>query len=343
MRIAQISPVGTPVLREGSDSVEQLVWVLTRELTRLGHDVTVFGAGGSDVNGKFAATLPGPCGKNGSPSDWRLCEVINLCHAVSHAAEFDVIHSHSYLFGLPLEPLARAPMVHTLHLTPGPDARALLALMPGAKITALSRSQWSEVPSFKPVAVVHHGVDTSQFTFREKPDDYVCFLGRFLREKGAIHAIAAARSLGVKLVLAGPPGDPDSNHFAERIEGEIDGKLIHYAGKVTGAERDRLLGGARALLYPIEKPEPFGLVQIEAMLCGTPVVAMRLGAVPEVVDEGVTGCTGATPEEFVAAIPRAFALDRRRIREVAEARFSAERMARDYVAIYERVIAEAKR
>ena len=180
MRIAQISTVETPVLREGGDSIEHMVWVLTNELTKLGHDVTVFAAAGSEVNGKLVATLPGPLGQNGAPLDWRFCEVLNLTRALERSGEFDVLHSHAYLWGVPFEKLSRSPIVHTLHVTPYDDVKPLLTLRPSSTITAISHCQWSELPWMKPFAVVHHGVETGMFTLREKPEDFLCYLGRFI-------------------------------------------------------------------------------------------------------------------------------------------------------------------
>jgi glycosyltransferase involved in cell wall biosynthesis len=337
MRIAQVSTVGTPVRREGSDSIESLVWLLTRELTRLGHEVTVFAAAGSEAEGELVATLPGPYGTGGSPDDWRLCEWINLCRAVERSGDFDVLHSHTYLWGLPLQALSRAPMVHTLHVTPYEDEARLWALVPDARVTAISRSQWSAFPGLRPVGTIPHGVDPDQFTFRAEPEDYVCFLGRFIRGKGPLAAIAAARTLGVRLRLAGPRND----YFREHVEPLVDGRSVEYVGCVSARGRDQLLGGARALLYPLQAPEPFGLVQVEAMMCGTPVVALSVGAVPEIVEEGVTGCTAAAADDFVDAVTRSFSLGRRRVRETAEERFSARRMAAEYAGLYRRLVAGA--
>jgi glycosyltransferase involved in cell wall biosynthesis len=333
MRIAQVATVGTPVRREGSDSIESLVWLLSRELTALGHEVTVFACAGSEPCGELVAPLPGPYGSAGAPGNWQLCEWINLCRAVEQSGRFDVLHSHAYLWGLPLEPLARAPMVHTLHVTPYEDEALLWSLHPHARVTALSRFQWSAFPALRPVAAIPHGVDPVSFTFRPHPEEYVCFLGRFIPGKGPLRAIAVARALGLRLLLAGPRND----YFREHIEPLVDGRSVEYVGRVSGPERDRLLGGARALLYPVEAPEPFGLVPVEAMLCGTPVVAMRLGAVPELIEEGVTGYTAATAEEFARQVPRSFALDRGRVRARAEECFSARRMAERYAALYERL------
>jgi glycosyltransferase involved in cell wall biosynthesis len=334
MRIAQVSTLSTPVREKGSDSIESLVWLLTRELTSLGHYVTVFGVDGSETAGEFISTLPGPYGTAGSPGDWQLCEWINLCRAVAESGRFDVLHSHAYLWGLPLARLARAPMVHTLHTSPYEDEARLWSLVPDACVTAISHCQWQAYPQLRPAAVMHHGVDPEQFNFRPEAEDYVCYLGRFIPGKGPRQAIQVAQRLGLRLLLAGPAND----YFHQHVAPLVDGRTIEYVGYLRGAERDRFLGRARALLYPLQAPEPFGLVQVEAMMCGTPVVAMRIGAVPEVIDEGVTGYTAESIEEFAGQVVRSFALDRRRIRARAEERFSARRMAREYAVLYDRLV-----
>jgi len=335
MRIAQISTLAAPVRHTSHGSVESLVWLMTRELARMGHKVAVFGVAGSEVDGEVVATLPGPYGENDSLDDWHLCEWINLCQAIQQSGRFDVLHSHAYLWGLPLEPLAQAPMVHTMHIFPEEDSTRLWARWPNACVTAISRHQWSAFPQCRPAAVIPHGVESSEFTLRATPEDYVCYLGRFEPVKGPCQAITAARAAGVRLLMAGP----SNPYFREKVQPLIDGKSVEYVGFVKGAERDRLLGGARALVYPIQYPEAFGLVLVEAMLCGTPVAAMRLGAVPEILEEGVSGFTAANPEEFAQSIPRCFTLDRRVIRERAVERFSVERMVEAYARLYEQLIA----
>ncbi len=331
MRIAQISTVSAPVRQETGGSVEGLIWLLTRELVRLGHQVTVFGTAGSTPDGELVATLPGPYGAKDSLDDWYLCEWVNLCRAVAESGRFDVLHSHAYLWGLPLEPFARAPMVHTMHIVPDNNAARLWSITPGARVTAISQAQWSAYPSLRPAATIPHGVDVTQFTFRPEPDDYVCYLGRFTSGKGPVQAINAARALGVRLVMAGPA----NAYFREQVQPLVDGRTVEFVGYVSGAERSKLLGGAKALLYPIQYAEAFGLVLVEAMLCGTPVAAMRLGAVPEIVTDGVTGYSVVAKEDFLRAITQCFALDRREVRRQAEQRFSAERMAREYARVYE--------
>jgi glycosyltransferase involved in cell wall biosynthesis len=334
LRIAQISTVGTTVRREGSDSIETLVWLLSRELTAMGHEVTVFAAAGSKVEGQLVETLPGTYGKNGSPDDWQLCEWMTIARAVERSEEFDVMHSHAYLWGLPMGGLAKSPMVHTLHVTPYEDQAKLRSMYPRECVTALTRFQWSGFPGLPAAPVVPHGIDPGQFTLRETAGDYVCYLGRFIADKGPVAAIRLARRAGVKIVLAGPEND----YFRAEVLPLVDGKSVIYAGFVAGAARDELLGGARALMYPLVAPEPFGLVMVEAMMCGTPVAAYRLGAVGEVVDDGVTGFAAGSEEELSAALPGVLGLDRRAVRARAEGRFSARRMAEDYVAVYRRVV-----
>jgi glycosyltransferase involved in cell wall biosynthesis len=331
MRIAQISTLASPVREHAHGSVESLVWLMTRELAQLGHEVTVFGVAGSEAHGQVVATLPGAYGENDSLGDWHLCEWINLCEAIKQSERFDVLHSHAYLWGMPLESLSRAPMVHTLHIIPDQDSARLWDRCPNACVTALSRHQWSAFPSLRPAAIIPHGVDAAQFTLELVPQDYVCYLGRFEPGKGPCQAIAAARAAGVRLLMAGPSGP----YFREKVQPLIDGKTVEYVGLVKGAERDRLLRGAKALVYPIQYPEAFGLVLVEAMLCGTPIAALNLGAVPEIIADGLTGFAVESPDQLPEAIIKCFSLDRRRVRQQAEQSFSVPRMARDYERVYQ--------
>ncbi len=330
MRIALVSTLSAPVRKDSFGSVEAWTWLLARELTQLGHETTVFGCGGSEVDGHFEETLPGPYGAPGSYDDWQLCEWINLSRAVKESSRFDVLHSQAYLWGIPLQPLARVPMVHTIHIVPDQNAARLWESTPETIVTAISKHQWSGYSQLNPAAIIPHAVDVKQFTFREKPDDYLLYLGRFTSGKGPVQAIRTAQALGLPLVMAGP----NSAYFREKVEPLVDGKSVTYAGYIKGAERDKLIGGARALLYPIQYPEAFGLVLLEAMLCGTPVAAMRTGAVPEIVEDGVTGFTAPTMDDFAASVSKCLSLDRKTIRQKSLSFNSPERMARAYVEVY---------
>src|ERR1041385_119460 len=251
MRIAQIATMSSPVRRDAAGSVESLVWLLSRELVRLGHEVTIFGCGGSSSPGGMVETLPGQYGAKGSPDDWQLCEWVNLCRAVEQSGRFDVLHTHAYLWGLPLQPLSRAPMVHTLHIVPDDNHARLWTMAGSVCVTAISRHQWSAYPQLQPAAVIPHGVDVSQFTFREQPEDYICYLGRFPSGKAPRQAIAIARELGLRIVMAGP----SNPYFREHIQPQVDGRTVEYVGPVNSEQRNKLLGGARALIYPLQFPE----------------------------------------------------------------------------------------
>src|SRR5262249_37203715 len=162
--------------------------------------------------------------------NWFLCEWINLTRAVEQSARFDVLHSHAYLWGIPLQGLARAPMVHTTHVCPDPDAVRLWSAAPGSCVTAISRFQWREFPQLRPAAIIQHGVDESQFTFRAEPEDYACYLGRFTAGKGPLAAVRAARALGLRLLLAGPA----DAYFNKHVRPLVDGRWVEYVGTVAG-------------------------------------------------------------------------------------------------------------
>lgn len=334
MRIALISTLATPVRQIGAGSIESLVWLLSRELSDLGHQVTVFGTAGSRASGEVVTTLPGTYGEKGAPDDWQLCELINLTRAIEESGRFDVLHSHAYLWGLPLERFSTAPMVHTLHVSPDADAVRLRSMYPGGRVVGISETQWSNFAGLRPAATIHHGVDDSQFTFQPNTGDYLCYLGRFTPGKGPLEAISAARSLGLPLRLAGPR----SEYFSRHVEPELEPGRIDYVGPIGGAERDRLLGGAVALLYPIQEPEPFGLVMVEAMMCGTPVAAFRVGAVSEIIDEGVSGFSVPSGAPLETAVAAAVRLDRRGVRARAKSRFSGREMAVRHLKLYEAAV-----
>ncbi len=309
---------------------------MTDHLSALGHDVTVFGAAGSSVSGELVAALPGPYGSDGSPDDWQLCEWINLCAAVEQSARFDVVHCHAYLWGIPLESLTSAPMVHTLHVWPYADSANIWRRHRDARVVALTRAQWHEYPDLVPSAVIPHGVEPDAFPYVAAAANHACWLGRFIPGKGPVEAISAARAAGIRLVMAGPR----SEYFDQCVAPHVDGRDVEYVGPVNGADRATLMGEAGVLLAPMQAAEPFSLVLAEAMMCGTPVVTTAVGAAPEVVDEGVTGYCATNVDDLPGLLDRAMELDRAAVHARALARFASERMVDDHLALYERISSE---
>jgi glycosyltransferase involved in cell wall biosynthesis len=256
--------------------------------------------------------------------------------ALEHVDEFDVVHSHAYHFALPFGRFLATPIVHTYHVEPTPEIVRAFARFPEARLVAVSRFQRRCFAGIDNVPVVYHGIDTGAFPFGPGGGDYLLFLGRMIPDKGPLEAVRVAQAVGMPLVLAGPGGDD----VEYEIEALADGRTVEFAGPVTAAERNQLLADAAALLYPIAYPEPFGLVLVEAMACGTPVAAVRLGAVPELVEEGVTGYCADSADSLAAVVPAALELDRARVRAAAVARFDYRRMVEKYEALYRRVAGE---
>jgi len=331
VRIAQVATLATPVRQEGSGSIEHLVWLLTRDLTALGHDVTVFAAPGSQSAGQTVAALPGTYAEGGAPGDWQFCESENVAAAVAAAAvgKFDVIHSHAYLWGLPLQRLSPVPLVHTLHTWVSDDHVLMRRLHPTATVVGISDYQWSAWPQDPPTAVVRHGVDV------ELPDPvpaepYLLWLGRFLPDKGPVEAIEVARELGMPLHLAGPA----DSWYNGLVRPHVDGRTVIYDGFVSGAAKHRLLARAAAVLYPVRTLEPFGLVLAEAAVRGVPVAALAKGAVPELVQDGVTGHLSPSRDTLAGAVHGALQLDRAAVAAAGRRRFSSHRMAREYAQVF---------
>jgi glycosyltransferase involved in cell wall biosynthesis len=307
-------------------------------LVRRGHDVTLCATGDSQTSAALHAVYPRGYEDDPDLWGWQFHDTAHVASVLERAGDFDVIHSHVYHFALPFARLVRTPVLHTCHVMPDDDVLAVFARYPEAQVAALSRYQRRAYRGVRDVAVVPNGIDTATFPFGPAPGDYLLFLGRLMPEKGPAEAIVVAKAVGRPLVLAGPL-DEDRDYFHTRIEPLIDGRAVRYVGRVGAAERNRLLAGAAALVYPVLSPEPFGLVLAEAMACGTPVVAHGLGAVPEIVDDGVTGFIAPDLESLAARVPDAVALDRARVREVATARFDYRRMADGYEAVYRRLAA----
>jgi glycosyltransferase involved in cell wall biosynthesis len=310
--------------------------LLTEGLVARGHDVTLFATADSTTSAKLAAIYPHGYWHDLNMWPWELYEMLNLAHAVERASEFDLIHYEAayYPMSLAFARLSPTPIVQTLHHSPSSAEVKLWSRYPDSPFVAISNEQARLLTGVNVVATVLHGVDTDRFTFREKPDDYLLFLGRFTEGKGVLQAIEIAKRLHLRLILAAA----EDAYYREAIAPHVDGRLITYFGEADFDAKVGLYGGARALLYPIQAREPFGLVLAEAMACGTPVAALDRGAVREVVDNGVTGIVFDDLEQMVNELPRVFDLDRRRVRQQAVARFGVARMVEGYLSVYERVI-----
>ncbi len=336
LRIAQIAPVATALPPTGSGSVELISWLLTEGLVRRGHDVTLFATGDSTTSARLAAAYPRGYWHDTSMWPWELYEMLNLASAVERAAEFDVIHFQAayYPLSLGFTRLCAVPLLQTLHHSPSPEEVRLWSRYPEAPFVAISNEQSRLLKGLNIVATVLHGIDTDSFKFSEQPDDYVLFLGRFTEGKGVLQAIEIAKGAGLRILLAAP----EDEYYHAHVAPLVDGKRVVYVGEVGHDQKVGLLGGARAMLYPVQSGEPFGLVLAEAMACGTPVAALDRGAVREVVEDGVTGIVFSDEAAMQAGLGRVFALDRQRVRERGIARFGAMRMVDEYIAVYERLI-----
>lgn len=336
LRIAQVAPVARAIPPARSGSVEAVTSALTEGLVARGHDVTLFATAGSRTGARLHAIFDKGYGENAPMWPWDLCEMMNLAAALERADQFDVIHYQAeyYPMSLAFSRLCPTPLVHSVHHAPSEHEVALWSRYPEAPFVAVSREQARMMAGLTIAGIVHHGIDMSAFAFRPTPDDYLLFLGRFTQAKGVVQAIEAARRTGLPIRLAAA----ETEFYRQHVAPLVDGRQVVYVGEVDSAEKIALLGGARALIYPVQTAEPFGLVLTEAMACGTPVAALNRGAVAEVVDQGVTGRVFDTLDALVDGLPEVLALDRSRVRSTAEDRFGLDRMVDGYLDVYSRLV-----
>ena len=338
LRIAQVAPIAGRVRPGASSSIEHVVSLLTEELVARGHDVTLFATGESETSARLSSIYRR--GYNDDPAlwEWTFHELLHVAAAVERADDFDVIHSHVYHFALPFTRLVRTPIVHTYHVLANEDVVRGYGRYPETTLVAISEFQRSQVAELPHVPVVHHGVDVDSFPFGADPGDHLNFLGELSWEKGAAQAIELARAAGRRLVVAGRK----TERYDERLDGLLREPHVEFVGAVKPPERDELLAGAAALVYPIHLPESFGLVPVEAMSCGTPVLALGIGAVPELVEDGVTGFVRSDLDSLTAAAADIDRLDRATVRARTRARFDHRRMASDYEVLYARLAARSR-
>ena len=339
LRIAMVAPVAQAVPPMKSGSVETVTALLTDGLVTRGHEVTLFATAHSRTTATLHATQPRGYHEDPTLWPWELCELFNLAAAVERAESFDLIHYQAEYtpIALAFSRLTNTPLLQTLHHAPSATEVQLWSKYPETPFVAISSAQAARMVGLRVAATIHHAIDTDQLRFKATAEDYLLFLGRFTEGKGVLQAIEIASRTGQRLVLAGAEND----YYRDVVSPHIDGENVVYAGEVGGAEKGALLGGARALLYPIQEAEPFGLVLIEAMACGTPVAALDCGAVSELVDNGVTGYLSTSLDALVASLPRVEALDRPSVRARAVKRFGPDQAVDAHVELYERLITQS--
>jgi glycosyltransferase involved in cell wall biosynthesis len=344
MKIAQIAPLMESVPPRLYGGTERIVSYLTEELVALGHDVTLFASGDSITTAALIPCVPKALRLDAGVRDPIPYYMLMLDRVRQRADDFDVLHFHIDQFQFPLFRPIAGRTVTTLHGRQDlPDLIPLYMGFGDMPLVSISNAQRLPVPNANFAATIYHGLPVGSHRPIEKPrGEYLAFLGRISPEKRPDRAIKIARALGIPLKIAAKVDRVDDVYFKTQIEPLLDGPGVEFIGEIDEHQKTKFLGNAQALLFPVDWPEPFGLSMIEAMACGTPVLAFRCGSVPEIVEDGLTGAIVDTMEEAIAALPRVIALDRKKVRQRFEQRFSATRMAKDYVNIYRSLLASSK-
>lgn len=339
MKIAQISPLWESVPPQLYGGTERIVSYITEELVRLGHDVTLFASGDSRTAARLHAASPVALRLKPGPINTDAPLVLMMEQAFGRAAaQFDIIHSHLDFLSFPISRRCATPALTTLHgRLDLPELRVLFEEYADMPVVSISDAQRTPLPDANWQGTIYHGLPKTLYSHHPQPGSYLAYLGRFSPEKRPDHAIEIAKRVGLPLRIAGKVDPADRGYFEGKIERLLDHPLIEYVGEITDAEKNDFLGDAIAVLCPYDWPEPFGLVLIEALACGTPVVAYRRGSIPEIIDDGVTGFVCDNLNEMVSAIARVPLINRQRCRESFEARFTVERMVEDYLTLYERI------
>ena len=339
MKIAQVAPLIESVPPRLYGGTERIVSYLTEELVRLGHDVTLFASGDSITSAELA-----PCCTRALRLDPTVRDIIPYFMLMidkvrERAEEFDVLHFHIDLFQFPLFRSLAARTLTTLHGRQDlGDLKPFYGRFGEMPLVSISNDQRKPLRHANFVATIHHGVPAGLYRPSFEQGSYVAFLGRISPEKRPDRAIRIARAAGIPLKIAAKVDKVDEDYFRNDILPLIDGPEVEFIGEINERDKTKFLGEAAALLFPVDWPEPFGLVMIEAMACGTPVLAFRCGSVPEVIEDGVTGKIVDSEEEAIAALPAVLSYDRRAVRQRFEERFTTARMAKDYVSTYRQLL-----
>jgi glycosyltransferase involved in cell wall biosynthesis len=339
MKIAQVSPVFESVPPKGYGGTERVISYLTEELVSLGHEVTLFATGESQSRARLVPTAPHSIRATPGRPDWMAYQCVSMDLVASMAHEFDMIHFHTDYLHFPMARYLPVPHVTTMHgRLDLPELPPLYRHFNDIPLVSISDSQRAPLPFANWVGTVYHGLPQDLFSFNEIPGEYFAFVGRVSQEKRLDRAIEIARRCNRMLVVAAKIDKVDEPYFDQALRHLFHKPWVRYIGEAGEAEKRELLENARALLFPVDWPEPFGLVMIEALSCGTPVVAWRNGAIPEVVEDGVTGYVVEELDEAVRAASRIHEIDRQGCREAFDERFTAGRMANDYLRIYQQLI-----
>lgn len=340
MKIAQIAPLWerVPPFRYGG--IELIVSLLTDELGRRGHEVTLFASGDSITTAKLKSVHNQALRLDSTIKEAGLYEQMMLSDVYSQAHRFDIIHSHVGCAALPYSRFVKTPTVHTMHGVFTPDNEKMFRQFAWQPYISISEAQREPRLGLNYIHTVYNGIDTSAYPFSPTPTQpaYLAFVGRISPEKGPIEAIQIARASGLPLKMAGKIDAVDRIFYQEQVEPQIDGDQIQYLGEVSHEEKVALLSGATATLFPITWREPFGLVMIESMATGTPVIGMGLGSVPEVIAHGKTGFVCHSLEKMIEAVPAAIKIERQACRDYVVESFSVESMTDEYLRAYGMVL-----
>ncbi|BAL07289.1 MULTISPECIES: glycosyltransferase family 4 protein [Bradyrhizobium] len=340
MRIAQIAPLFESVPPRLYGGTERVVSYLTEELVRQGHRVTLFASGDSITSAELVPCIPRALRLDPGVRDPLPHHMVMLDKVAERASEFDVLHFHIDYLHFPLFRFERGRALTTLHGRQDlADHMPFYRRFSDMPLVSISNAQRTPLSGANFVATVHHGLPLDLLTPNFQPrGGYLAFLGRISPEKRPDRAIAIARQAGLPLKIAAKVDKADEAYFRDVVAPMLKGPGIEFVGEICENAKSEFLGQAAGLLFPIDWPEPFGLVMIEAMACGTPVLAFRCGSVPEIVEEGVTGCIVSDVDRAVRAIPNLMALDRRTIRSRFEEHFSSARMAASYMRVYQKIL-----
>jgi glycosyltransferase involved in cell wall biosynthesis len=336
MKIAQIAPLLESVPPKGYGGTERVVSYLTEALVELGHAVTLFASGDSRTRARLVPVVPRSLRLDPRHPDWLAWHTVMLDQVFASAAEFDVMHFHVDFLHYPLVRQCATPCLTTLHgRLDLPDLAPLHRHFREQPLVSISQAQRKPLAESRWIATVHHGLPEALYRFQAVPSDYFAFVGRISPEKRVDRAIEIAQATGTPLHIAAKVDRVDRAYFERDIRPLLDDPLVEFVGEIGQDEKSDFIGRAKALLFPIDWPEPFGLVMIEALACGTPVIAYRCGSVPEILEHGVTGFIVDDMQQAVEAARQIDRIDRAACRRTFERRFTARRMAQQYLAVYQ--------